>query len=78
MLLNGHAMETVTVSPKYQVVIPARIRENIDIHPGEKAVVFEREGIIHIVRIGDIENLRGRFDRISSEGIRDENDRFQE
>ncbi|MCK4613277.1 MAG: AbrB/MazE/SpoVT family DNA-binding domain-containing protein [Thermoplasmata archaeon] len=70
-------METVTVSPKYQVVIPARIRESIDIHPGEKIVVFEKDGIIHLVRIEDIKNLRGKFTRISSEGMRDETERFK-
>ncbi|MEA3559444.1 MAG: AbrB/MazE/SpoVT family DNA-binding domain-containing protein [Candidatus Thermoplasmatota archaeon] len=71
-------METVTVSPKYQVVIPASIRNSIGIHPGEKIVVIEKDGVIHLVRIQGISNLRGIFSKINSEGIRDENDRYAE
>ena len=52
-------------------------RTGIDIHPGEKIVVFEKDGIIHLVRIEDIKNLRGKFTRISSEGMRDETERFK-
>ncbi len=48
----------------------------MDIHPGEKVVVLERNGIIHIVRVGDIREMRGRFRGISREGIRDERDRY--
>ena len=69
-------METVTVSPKYQVVIPGSIRKRIDIHPGEKVVVFEKNGIIHIVRVGDIREMKGRYKGLLKEGIRDEEDRY--
>ncbi|MDG6225867.1 MAG: AbrB/MazE/SpoVT family DNA-binding domain-containing protein [Candidatus Thermoplasmatota archaeon] len=69
-------METVTVSPKYQVVIPEPIRKRIDIHPGEKVVVFEKNGIIHIVRVGDIREMKGRYKGLLKEGIRDEEDRY--
>ncbi len=33
-------METVTVSPKYQVVIPQRIREALGLMPGQKIQVI--------------------------------------
>ena len=75
-MLNGSIMETLTVSPKYQVVIPASIRERISIHPGEKVVVVEKNGIIHIIRVGNIREMKGRFRGMSKEGIRDENDRY--
>ncbi len=68
--------ETVTVSPKYQVVIPSLIRKELDIRPGEKVVVMEKDGVIHLIRVGSIKKLRGKFSRISSEGIRDEEERF--
>ncbi|HSR30134.1 MAG TPA: AbrB/MazE/SpoVT family DNA-binding domain-containing protein, partial [Anaerolineae bacterium] len=29
-------METVTVSPKYQVVIPSRVRRLLGVEPGQK------------------------------------------
>lgn len=68
--------ETVTVSPKYQVVIPSSIRRELDIRPGEKVVVMEKDGVIHLIRIGALKELRGRFGKITSEGIRDEEERF--
>ena len=68
-------METVTVSPKFQVVIPEAIRTHLEIHPGEKVVMFEKDGVIHIVRIGNIKNLRGKLKKLSTEGLRDQGDR---
>ena len=76
ILLNGDDMETVTVSPKYQVVIPASIREHMDIKPGQKAVVMESDGIIYVVPIGDIRDLRGTCPKLTTEGLRDERDRY--
>lgn len=69
-------METVTVSPKYQVVIPRRIRDDIGIRSGEKVVVFEKRGVICIVRVKDTKKLKGRFKGITTKGLRDEFERF--
>ncbi len=33
-------MHTVTVSPKYQRVIPRGVRESLGIKPGEKVQIF--------------------------------------
>jgi len=33
-------METVTVSPKYRVVIPLAVRESLGLAPGEKLQVI--------------------------------------
>lgn len=76
ILYYGNIMETVTVSPKFQVVIPETIRNHLEIHPGEKVVMLEKDGVIHIVRIGNIKNLRGKLKKLSTEGLRDEEDRF--
>jgi len=69
-------METVTVSPKYQVVIPKRIRDDIGIRSGEKVVVFEKGGVICMVRLRDTRELKGRFKGITAKGLRDERERF--
>ena len=69
-------METVTVSPKFQVVIPKSIRNDMDIKPGEKVVMFEKDGIIHLIRIQSIKNLRGMFKGLTTDGLRDETERF--
>jgi AbrB family looped-hinge helix DNA binding protein len=69
-------MEIVTVSPKFQVVIPKAIRSLMGLRSGEKVAVFEKDDVIHLIRIGSIKKLRGRYKGVTSEGIRDEADRY--
>jgi AbrB family looped-hinge helix DNA binding protein len=71
-------LETVTVSPKFQVVIPKAIREGMGLEAGERVVVFEKDSIIHLVRVGDVRKLRGKFRKLTTKGLRDEDDRFAE
>jgi AbrB family looped-hinge helix DNA binding protein len=54
-------MEVVTVSPKYQVVIPRRIRERIGIAPGQKYQVFLIGGRIELVPMRKVKEMRGRL-----------------
>lgn len=69
-------MDTVTVSPKFQVVIPKEIREDLGIKPGIRLVVIEKEGSIHLVPVTKLKDKRGFIKGVSSRGIRDERDRF--
>ena len=52
-------MSMVTVSPKYQVVIPKDIREEMDIKPGQKVQMMIYRGNIVLVPLRPIEELRG-------------------
>jgi AbrB family looped-hinge helix DNA binding protein len=52
-------MQTVTVSPKYQVVIPKSIREALKLRPGQKMRVMEYDGRIELIPDRDISELRG-------------------
>jgi len=52
-------METVTVSPKYQVVIPRRIRESLKIKPGQKVQVMLLNNRIVLVPIVPLQETRG-------------------
>lgn len=52
-------MHTVTVSPKFQVVIPKNIREALKLRPGQKMKVVEYEGRIELIPDRDISELRG-------------------
>lgn len=52
-------METVTISPKFQVVIPQRIREAMGLRSGEKAKVLSFRNRIEIIPVRDIRSLRG-------------------
>jgi AbrB family looped-hinge helix DNA binding protein len=52
-------MQTVTVSPKFQVVIPKSVRETLHLRPGQKMQVVEYEGRIELIPERDIKELRG-------------------
>ncbi|MCO6451581.1 MAG: AbrB/MazE/SpoVT family DNA-binding domain-containing protein [Caldilineales bacterium] len=52
-------METVTVSPKYQVVIPRKVRESLQIKPGQKVQVLLFENRIELIPIVPIQETRG-------------------
>lgn len=52
-------METVTVSPKFQVVIPQRVRRALGLKPGQKVQVIPYEGRIELVPVEPIKRGRG-------------------
>ena len=52
-------METVTISPKFQVVIPQKIREGMGLRSGEKAKVFSFKNRIEIIPMREVRKLRG-------------------
>jgi AbrB family looped-hinge helix DNA binding protein len=60
-------MQTVTVSPKFQVVIPKEIREAMRLRPGQKLKVIEYEGRIELIPDRDISELKGFLKGINTE-----------
>ena len=52
-------METVTVSPKYQIVIPKAVRQSLQLRPGQKMQVVAYGGRIEIVPDRELSELRG-------------------
>jgi len=52
-------MNTITVSPKYQIVIPKKIREELKLKPGQKLQVIQAEDRIEYIIIKDIRDARG-------------------
>jgi AbrB family looped-hinge helix DNA binding protein len=52
-------MQTVTVSPKFQVVIPKEIRDTLRLRPGQKMRVIEYDNRIELIPDRDIAELRG-------------------
>lgn len=65
-------MNSVKVSPKYQIVIPKEIRESLNIRPGAAMQVFEVDGRIEVIPVRPIQSLRGRFRGIDTTVERDE------
>jgi len=65
-------MQTVTVSPKYQVVIPKAIRQGLNLRPGQKMQIVEYEGRVELIPERDIAELRGFLKGINTAFEREE------
>lgn len=52
-------MSAVTVSPKFQVVIPQAVRESMGLTPGTKLQVMHFEGRIEMIPVRSSKSLRG-------------------
>ena len=52
-------METVMVSPKFQVVIPRAIRESLSIQPGQQIQIIQYQGRIELIPLQPIKTMRG-------------------
>ncbi len=55
----GVCMNTVTVSPKFQVVIPQMIRNSLGLQPGQKIQAILYENRIELIPIQPMQSMRG-------------------
>lgn len=70
-------MDTVKVSPKFQVVIPKQVREQLKLRPGEELQVYVLDAAIHLHRPRSIQDLRGIAKGMKwKDAYRDRSDRF--
>jgi AbrB family looped-hinge helix DNA binding protein len=65
-------MTAVTVSPKYQVVIPKDVRDALGIISGQKIQVLTYKNRIELIPLKPIKKLMGAFKGIDTEIDRDE------
>lgn len=65
-------MQLVTLSPKYQVVIPKSVRESLKLQPGQKMQIVEYAGRIELIPEREIKELRGFLKGIRTEFKREE------
>ena len=68
-------MDAVTVSPKYQVVIPQKIRERMRVKPGQKMHVIAYDNMVVFIPVRPIKEARGTLKGINTNIERDEQDR---
>jgi len=68
-------MSTTTISPKFQVVIPKDIREQLRLKSGQKMTVVVKGGIVSLIPEKPLESFRGFLKGMSNKNIRDEEDR---
>ncbi len=65
-------MATVTLSPKFQVVIPKDVRERMKLRPGQKIAVFEFDNRIEFVPVRSMRAMRGFLAGVDTNVERDE------
>lgn len=64
--------EVVTVSPKFQVVIPRKIRETLGLKPGQKIRAILYRDRIELIPERSLESMRGFLRGIETSVPRDE------
>lgn len=52
-------MQSVTISPKYQIVIPREVREKLQLSPGQKIQVIVFGNRIELIPEQKIKKMRG-------------------
>ena len=69
-------MATVTVSSKFQVVIPEEVRAKLKLQAGQKVVVIEKDGVVHLIPLKPIKDTRGLAKGAKADDIREGHDRL--
>jgi AbrB family looped-hinge helix DNA binding protein len=70
-------MQTVKVSPKFQIVIPKELRERLKLRAGQDLIIFEIDGQIRLEYPHKPKSLRGLARGLKwKETDRDHDERF--
>lgn len=69
-------MAQVTVSPKFQIVIPREIRQRLGLRPGQRVTLIERAGVITAVPDQPARKFRGILKGMRRGGLREKAERL--
>jgi AbrB family looped-hinge helix DNA binding protein len=69
-------MDSVTVSTKFQVVIPRAVREQLHVRPGQKMRVIAYDDKVIMIPVRPIKEARGSSKGIDTDVQREEEDRL--
>lgn len=64
-------MEAVKISPKFQVVIPKKIRESMQLKPGQQMQVIEYGNRVELIPTRSVESMRGFLKNIDTSFTRE-------
>ncbi|HEY3934336.1 MAG TPA: AbrB/MazE/SpoVT family DNA-binding domain-containing protein [Gemmatimonadales bacterium] len=64
-------MSVVTVSPKFQVVIPREIREALGLAPGQKVQALQYQNRIEFIPVRSMRAMRGFLKGIDTTVVRE-------
>jgi AbrB family looped-hinge helix DNA binding protein len=68
-------MQAVTISPKYQIVIPKQIREKHNIKPGERFILMSIGERVEMIPEKKMEDLQGVLAGMDADPEREKEDR---
>jgi AbrB family looped-hinge helix DNA binding protein len=68
-------MDVVTISPKYQVVIPRAIRERLGLRPGQQVQAIVHGDRVELIPLRPARALRGFLKGIDTTVVRNDADR---
>jgi len=68
-------MNTVTISSKYQVVIPREIREQFNLKPGQKIMFIPYNNTLRVVIVPPMDEAEGLFEGIETDPHREKKER---
>lgn len=65
-------MAIVTISSRFQVVIPKEVRERLELRPGQQVEAIPFKGRIELILLEPIESMRGFLKGIDTSVPREE------
>lgn len=69
---NGDA--EVAVRPGFRITIPKDVRERLNLRPGQKLSVQVKRGVVNLIPVPALEEMRGFANGVSLESHREEED----
>ncbi len=64
-------MDSVKVSPKFQVVIPRKARESLRVRPGQRLHVIVYDGRLELIPARPLKDMRGFLKGVATSVARD-------
>jgi AbrB family looped-hinge helix DNA binding protein len=72
MINEVFCMETVTISPKFQVVIPKEIRDSLQLTAGQKVQAILYDNRIELIPMRSLASMRGFLKGIDTTIVRED------
>ena len=69
--IDRGSVDIVTISPKFQVVIPRAVRERLDLRPGQQVQAIVYDDRVELIPLRPARALRGFLRGIDTTVVRD-------